>query len=291
MRTSRVLPRANLQTEYSPCRKTITTEVCNLYTSATLISRLDAIGQSLAKSGHALALIGLGSVGVELERLDAYSDLDFFAIVDDGYKTHYIANLDWLSALCPIAYSFRNSADGYKLLFEDGIFCEFAVFEQAELSRISFARGRVIWKEPHVEPTIGVPTLARRPDPPRSVEWLVGEALTNLYVGLGRYHRGEKLSAARFIQHYAVDRILELAERVESEQAAPKDLFANERRFEQRFPRIAHDLPGFVQGYDRSCESAQAILAFLEQHFEINRAMASALRQLSDRTGGSLDFS
>jgi hypothetical protein len=38
---------------------------------------------------------------------------------------------------------------------------------------------------------------------PPTVEWLLGEALTCLYVGLCRYHRGEKLSAQLFIQHYA----------------------------------------------------------------------------------------
>ena len=40
----------------------------------------------------------------------------------------------------------------------------------------------------------------------------LGEALTNLYVGMAREKRGEKLSAMRFIQGYAVDRLLELAE-------------------------------------------------------------------------------
>jgi lincosamide nucleotidyltransferase B/F len=47
----------------------------------SLLTRLDEIGQSLAHSGHALALIGLGSDGQELDRLDASSDLDFFVIV------------------------------------------------------------------------------------------------------------------------------------------------------------------------------------------------------------------
>ena len=89
----------------------------------SLLTRLDDIGRTLEKSGHALALIGLGSVGVEIERLDAYSDLDFFAIVEKGYKRQYLDNLDWLSSLCPVAYSFRNTEDGYKLLFQDGIFC------------------------------------------------------------------------------------------------------------------------------------------------------------------------
>jgi len=97
--------------------------------SHLLLKRLDEIGQSLEQSPHALALIGLGSVGLELYRLDDYSDLDFFVIVEPGYKHAFINDLDWLSKLCPIAYCFLNSVDGYKLLFTDGIFCEFAVFE------------------------------------------------------------------------------------------------------------------------------------------------------------------
>jgi len=40
-----------------------------------LLTRLDNIGRDLAQSDHALALLGLGSVGLELDRLDAYSDL------------------------------------------------------------------------------------------------------------------------------------------------------------------------------------------------------------------------
>src|SRR5712691_9682812 len=122
-----------------------------------LLERLDAIGRSLEKSGHALALIGLGSVGLELDRLDAFSDLDFFAIVEDGHKARYIENLDWLSAVAPVAYHFRNTADGHKLLFQDGIFCEFAVFETDELKSIPFARGRMVWKQPWVADAIGVP--------------------------------------------------------------------------------------------------------------------------------------
>jgi hypothetical protein len=55
----------------------------------------------------------------------------------------------------------------------------------------------------------------------------------------------------------------------------------NERRFEARFPGIAAALPDFIQGYERSRESARAILNFLEQHFEINAAMKQAILDLS----------
>jgi len=246
----------------------------------SLLRRLDEIGQSLAQSGHALALIGLGSVGEELHRLDEYSDLDFFAIVEAGYTRHYIENLDWLSRLAPIAYHFLNSPDGYKLLFADGIFCEFAVFESQELQGIPFAPGRIVWKREDAPETIHRPAKEPVHVARRDKEYLVGEAITNLYVGMGRDKRGEKLSAMRFIQGYAVDRLLELSEHIEPEQNVTRDIFANERRFEARHPSIARELPSWTQGYERNRESALAILSFLEGNFEVNKAMANAIREL-----------
>ena len=245
-----------------------------------LLKRLDEIGQSLAHSGHALALLGLGSVGTELHRLDEYSDLDFFAIVEPGYKQRYIENLDWLSVLCPIAYHFLNSPDGYKLLFTDGIFCEFAIFEPQELQGIPFAPGRIVWRRDDAPETLNQPAKTSVRAAARDKEFLIGEALTNLYVGMGRDKRGEKLSAMRFIQGYAVDRLLELAEYIEPEQNVTRDIFSNERRFEARHPVIARELPSWLPGYQHNRESALAILTFVESHFEVNAALANAIRQL-----------
>ena len=251
-------------------------------TPATLLERLMAIGETLAATGRALALLGLGSVGLERERLDAYSDLDFFVIVRPGEKAHFLNALEWLSSIAPIAFVFQNTVDGYKLLFDDGIFCEFAVFEPQELASVPFAEGRIIWQADDFDPQLSTPVKHSQPQEPRSVSWCLGEALTNLYIGLGRYRRCEKLSAMRFVQGYAVDRILELAHFIESEQPIGRDAFTPERRFEQRFPGIAMLLPTFMQGYERTPASAAAILAFLETHFEVNGAMAAAIRALGD---------
>jgi hypothetical protein len=203
------------------------------------LNRLNQIGQSLAATGHGLAVIGLGSVGIELERLDDYSDLDFFVIVEPGYKDSFLKDLSWLSEISPVAYHFCNTADGYKLLYQDGIFCEFAVFEEAELVAIPFAEGRIVWKAAGVPDAVRVPRRAAAEKEARSVEWFLGEALTCLYVGLCRFHRGEKLSAQRFIQHFAVDRVLELVEVEGTAEEHSRDPFVLERRFEQRFPDMA----------------------------------------------------
>jgi hypothetical protein len=246
----------------------------------TLLGRLDAIGRAVRDSGHGLALLALGSVGLEQDRLDAYSDLDFFVVVEDGHAQDYIADLGWLAAVAPIAYSFQNTAQGHKVLFADGIYAEFAVFTPGELARSAFPPARVVWKAEGVPDRIGLPEWVPGPRDPRPVEELVGEALTNLYVGLGRYRRGERLSALRFKQGYAVDRKLELADQIETEQAGHRDPFGRERRFEQRFPGVAQELPRFTQGYDRTPESAAAILAFIERHWPVNPAIKQAILAL-----------
>lgn len=246
-----------------------------------LLARLDAIAQAAAKTGQSLALLGLGSVGLEQDRLDVYSDLDFFLIVQPGAKQTFLKDLGWLSAPAPLAYSFRNTVDGYKALYADGIFCEFAVFEPNELAEIPFAPGRVVWHADGFDPAQLQPTP--RPPSGQSLDrdWLLGEALTNLYVGLGRYRRGEKLSGMRFIQNYAVERVLELAALERSDQAPP-DRFDVARRAEQRFPALASELPAFMQGYANSLASARAILAYLDAHYAVNPAMRAAIVALCE---------
>jgi lincosamide nucleotidyltransferase B/F len=247
-----------------------------------LLERLEAIGRSLGQHPQALALIGLGSVGLEQERLDEHSDLDFFAIVEAGHKTGFIADLGWLTQVAEVAFCFQNTQDGYKLLYADGVFCEFAVFEPAELEQIPFAAGRVVWKRPDVPDSIATPHQAPKSKQPET-DWLLGEALTNLLIGLKRLARGEALSAARFVQQYALDKVLVLAARLEPAQAGFPDVFSPERRFEQRFPNTATQLPAMHQGYDHTPASALAILQFLENNFVVPEKLGLEIRQAALR--------
>jgi hypothetical protein len=254
-----------------------------------LLRRLDDIGRSVQSTGNALALLAFGSAGTERDRIDEYSDLDIFVIVREGHQQAFRDDLGWLSSVCPIAYSFPNTPHGYKLMFEDGIYAEVDVFTPAELGQYDFPEGRIVWKDEGVDEAIRFP---QRPAPQRerliaapqqerlTPDWLIGEIVTNLYVGLGRFHRGEKLSALRFVQGYAIDRIVELAHFIETEQPAHRDAFIYERRFEQRFPMLSGELPRFIQGYDRTPESALAILEFLERHFQVHPAIKRAIMKL-----------
>jgi len=248
-----------------------------------LLERLDRIGASLDATGDALLLLGLGSVGTELARLDEYSDLDFFVIAKKGAKAGFIDRLDWLEAVHPLAYAFRNTEDGYKILFADGIYGEFAVFEASEMADILFTPGRIVWKDPDftdlkIATPVRTPTSLRRD----SLDFALNEALTNLYVGLCRYARGERLSGMRFVENHAVDNVLSVLHLIEQEVAYYPDVFGNERRLEKRFPGFAGRMGAMLRGYAHVPVSALNILAYLEESYPVNPDMCREIRRMAD---------
>ena len=227
-----------------------------------------------------MALIGLGSVGLDLDRLDDHSDMDFFVVVDDGAKLRYLDSIDWLEALCPVEFGFSNSVDGRKVLFADGLFAEYAVFTLDELRGASFPPGRLVWARG--DAPAGLERWGRLPGPSPydDPEYQVNEAVTNLYVGLHRDARGERLAATRLIQYHAVDRLLTYLG-LTTPGSARQDPFALERGAEKRFGPDVLPLSEIVLGYDRNREAALAILEWLEARIEVDQTLAAEIRRLA----------
>ena len=247
-----------------------------------LQDRLASLAWQLAARDDALALLALGSVGLETDRLDEWSDLDFFVLVRDGAKGRYIGSLDWLAAAHPLAWHFRNTVDGHKALMTDGVFCEFAVFEVGELPHVPYAPGRFVWRRDEVDESLASPNV--RLPARHDTDWLVGEALSNLIVGLQRHARGEQLAAMRMVQVYALDRVLEFLERrapgVDAPTAA-RDRFNVDRRIEARCPELRESLATWAGGYDATVPAALALLATLEAHGVVPDAVSSHVRALA----------
>lgn len=247
-----------------------------------LLLRLEEIGQSLGKEEDALALLGLGSVGIETNRLDEYSDIDFFVIVKKNSKEKYINDTNWLNVSSKVDYIFRNSKDGFKIMYEDGIYGECAIFEEEEIEKADYSEGRIVWKSRDYN-NLGIikPKKEFYKEMPKSIDYDVNEALTNLYVGLCRYRRGELLSATRFIQSYAVDGLIRVVHLIEKTQNAQADKFNQDRRLELSYPEFSKNLPDFIQGYDRNSESAIKILEYVEKIYDVNKRLASEIRRLA----------
>jgi hypothetical protein len=250
-----------------------------------LLQRLDELGALLAQRGDALALLGLGSVGVDVGRLDDHSDMDFFVVVDDDAKQRYLDSIDWLEQLAPVVFSFPNSVDGRKVLFADGLFAEYAVFTLGELRGAAYPPGRIVWKRS--DAPAGLESAGRMPEPSpqASAGHQANEALTNLYVGLHRDLRGERLSAMRLIQVHAVDRLLTFLHLTEPAAGRQQDVFGVERGAERCFGPEALPLVKFAPGYERNREAALAILEWLEVRAEVNDVLAAEIRRLAVEPG------
>lgn len=251
-----------------------------------LLSRLEQIAVSLKNTGKARAFIGFGSAGIETDRMDEYSDLDFMVIVKKHCKTGLIENLEWLSSVASIGYCFMNTQDGFKLFFSDGIYSEFGILEEDEIAGIPHGEGRIIWCDKDFDKNLVLPTKECDYET-NSLEWTIDELLTDLYVGLCRYARGEKLSGMRVIQEDALDSLLSCSHLITEEYTCFKDPFQKERRYEMRYPSLAKFLPDMVQGYDKGPESALAILTFAEAHFSLDSFMKERItilaKQIIDR--------
>jgi hypothetical protein len=243
-----------------------------------LLQRLDELGAVLRERGDAIALLALGSVGTDLGRLDEHSDMDFFAIVDDGAKQRYLDAIDWLEALHPVAYSFENSVDGRKVLWGDGLFAEYAVFTLDELRAGSYDGARIIWERDDAPSGLENTGRPLPPSPYSTPHYQLNEIVTNLYVGLHRELRGERLAAMRLIQVHAIDRLLTYLDLTGEATAPRQDPFAVERGAERR---VSVALGTFIQGYDRNRESALAILDWLEPRAEVDATLAAAIRSLA----------
>ena len=225
-----------------------------------LLSRLDQIAGRLAAQPTALAMLALGSVGRATERLDDHSDLDFFVITTD--KETMLADLSWLGE--PLRWRHRNTPDGYQVLVGP-VFHEFAVFEPHELAEIPFEAGRIVWAAEGFDTSILDPGTGR----PTSADWLIHQVLANLYVGLHRYLRGERLSAMRKIQGEALEALLRLC--------GSDDPFDPFRRAEAHAALRLNIAAG---GYDRVPESAREILRALPR---VESQMLGDVEALLDR--------
>jgi hypothetical protein len=240
--------------------------------------RLDSVAAHLSTRPDVVAVLGLGSAGEQTDRFDDHSDLDMFVVVDEGCQQQFVDDVGWLEPAGAVAWSFLNEPNGRKVLFTDGLFVEYAVFSVAELARVPFAGARVVWQRDeapllHTESPIIVGLAFD------TIEFHLGEAVTNLLVGLHRELRGERLTACRFIQVYCVDRAISLL-RLSGSVPNQRDVFDPSRRVEATFDASALPLSRLMPGYEHNVAAASAMIEWLRARFEIDRVVNLAIDAL-----------
>ena len=244
-----------------------------------LLHRLEKLTEVLLNDSDCLGLLALGSAA-DLSRMDAYSDLDFFVIVKDGTVQRFLNEDTWLTSCAPLAYRFRNTVDGHKALWEDGIYAEYAVFDISMLSRIPYTTGRWCFKRDGI--TLPDQPHKPLPDPRQSVDFAYNEALTNLLVGMMRYRRGERVAGARLIQVHAIDRILATLDDPSVPLSTSVDPFSLDRRIEFRHPEIVPLLEDVLVDLDKLPQATLALLTYLQARMSIPEAMVQRITDLCD---------
>lgn len=249
------------------------------------LGRLDRLAHILARDTSIVAVLGLGSAGVQTDRFDEHSDIDFFVVVDScAAKQRLLDDVGWLSGFGgEVVYSFVNDLNGRKALFADGLFVEYAVFTLPQVTALPYAGARTVWSRPGTD-LRGPESAAVSPAPALdTVEFHLNEALTNLYVGLHRDLRGERLTALRFIQVFAVDRILALVRLDPSTRLRHRDPFEPTRRIEQAATSRGLPLAQMCPGYAGNREAAACSLQWLVSRYHTEPAIVTAVEQLLHR--------
>jgi hypothetical protein len=187
----------------------------------------------------------VGSTAEQDYAPDEWSDHDFLLISRSGEQEGLRRDLRWLPAHERIAFSFRETAHGLKVLYDDGHMIEFAVFDLDEIALAGVNRYRVLLDRGGV-----AEACAARRDRPRAEhddDHLFGMVVSSALVATGRGRRGEMLSAA-FLVTWALTYLTRLLARVvPSESASILDNLDSLRRFERAYPAIGEELAAAVR--------------------------------------------
>jgi len=200
-----------------------------------------ALIASLETDPQVLGLIALGSMAERGRQPDRYSDHDFFVITESGAQERFRQDLSWLPDANRIVFSIRETAHGLKVMYDPGHLLEFAVFDRAELSEAKVNDYRVLLDHGEITPLIE--GLAARPQEDAASPYSPMRDLlmvfSLLYVGVGRYHRGERLSAHVFVKHHLFHHLLRLLVKMipapDQKRLDDLDPF---RRFESVYPAL-----------------------------------------------------
>jgi hypothetical protein len=196
---------------------------------------------TLAADDRVLALIAIGSLA-RPERIDHWSDHDFWIIATADAQTNLLSDLSWLPNHAEIVLALRPAPHYYTVLFASGHIAEFAVFGPHDLSRGRLTDYRILFDKQDITARVQAIVTAVDQEQQSSYDATAtfGHFLLLLGTGVGRAARGEQLSAYNYIFQYAVDELVTLiTAHIPAHLPEQADSFDPRRRFEQRYPDLS----------------------------------------------------
>lgn len=250
----------------------------------------DRLTANLDHDGRVLGLVAAGSMARQDYQPDAYSDHDFYVIVQPGAQPEMRQNLAWLPDAAQIVLAFQETKHGMKVIYDSGHLLEFAVFDPEELLMAHSNRYRVLLDKGDVAECM-VQVVAQTEaaqEGETAVFFHIGQFITNLLVGVGRQRRGEQLSGHKFVKLNALTHLLPLlAAHLPADKKGVLDSLDATRRFEQAYPALGAEINALLLADTET--AARGLLALAERELapiwpkEMRRGTA-VIRQFLQQT-------
>jgi hypothetical protein len=205
----------------------------------TFLQFSDALRKSLETRSEVIGLVLVGSTAAT-NRVDEWSDHDFFVITKAGSAESMRQDLSWLPRHSEIAFSPRETEHGLKVIYQGGQVLEFAVFDDPELEVVSVNSYAVVLDRTNIKTRMDA-IAARRKTHAFNAEAEFELFLGQILIGVGRARRGELLSAGQFVDTFAMNHALGLirswSSSIDASQTVEDDL-NRFRRFEFQYAEI-----------------------------------------------------
>jgi hypothetical protein len=218
--------------------------------------------QNLKPIDDLLGLIYLGSTA-DLQRVDQWSDHDFWVVVKDGTAEQYRQDLTWLPMHDQILFAPRDTQHGLKVMYQNGHILEFAIFDDSELEIAGADDYSVPLDKTNITARMAVIAGKSTPKPIEPVSALQ-LYLTTLTIGVGRARRGETLIAHQFVHSFALAQFLGLLKHFVvpvTGSAKVADTLNPFRRVEKQYPQVAAALSDlFALPLDAAAQGQLALL-------------------------------
>jgi hypothetical protein len=223
----------------------------------------EALLEAVRRDADMLGIILAGSTA-DASRRDVWSDHDFLLIVKPGLQERYRQDLSWLPDADRIVLRYRETEHGLNVIYEYGHLAEFAVFDPDEVRVMKANDYSVPVDKADIADRMRV--VAEQSTPaPLDTAGAAAHCMQLIFVGVGRFARGETLSGHAFVRFWALRRLLMVLPAVlKPEHASRLDTLDPFRRVERALPDLAAQIDGLLRLDVLGC--ATGILDILDTH-------------------------
>ncbi len=187
-----------------------------------------------------IGLVALGSTADASRAPDVWSDHDVWVVTHEGAAAALRDDPAWLPDASRIVGHYPETQHGRSVIYDDGHLLELAVFDDHELEVTKTSDYRVLYDAGGIAQRLAAIADRTMSELAPSPDHAGARFVTQILIGVGRFGRGEFLSANQLIRELAISSLLEvIAAAAPNSDPGSLDNIDPRRRFEKAYPELA----------------------------------------------------